>query len=186
MKLAILVATTFLLIAELTVSLANERRLKYHKVVMVGADRFESNDSCVDLTARMYSGDFFKGLEKVNSPTGAGFAKGSQIVVKYPPSLTFDITAVGKRCSALPRFEPPPPSLETEMRSPLFIAECGSSAQTRRLKLSVAQRRTPSFGPTIWQYIVKIESQGCLIVGPLSVVMTSGSGATVARFTANL
>lgn len=162
------------------------KKQQYERVVFVGADRFTQDDSCVNLTARMSSGGFFRGLEKIENSRGTLFQKKSVRIDEYPDSTAFDVMAVANRCSALPNLVSPPPALADLMKSAHFDAKCQAASESKPLVTSVVQRQMPSFGPSTWQYSIRIETKGCLLSGTVSVTMASNGGIPIASFTARL
>lgn len=165
---------------------ADSKKQQYERVVFVGADKFTQGDSCVNLTARMSSGGFFRGLEKIENSSGTLFKKKSIKVDEYPDSTAFDIMAVANRCSVVPNLVSPPPVLADLMKSAHFDAKCQTASESKSLVTSVVQRQMPSFGPTTWRYSIQIETKGCLLSGAMSVKMTSNGGIQIADFVAKL
>jgi hypothetical protein len=158
---------------------------KFSKTVLAATGRFDKSDMCLDLSARISSGTFFAGLEKVTEPSGNSFVKKSQVITTYPDSIVLDILALANRCSAQPRMDAPPKDSMSLLAAAHFNAACGS-VPMKPLNVAGLQRSMPTPGPTVWEYRLNVQSGGCLLSEPISIIITSNEGEPIWQFNIQL
>ncbi len=179
----------FLLIFLMPLSgLSKEGTIQYRQRVRLGADMVNFDNTCVFFTASMTAGDFFDGLRRIKTPTGAEFRKGSSVVDHFPEKISVEIRGVVTKCSENPR-EVLVPGLAADFMSSLrFEAQWGRGSEFQPAENLSAQTspRPLSKLKNIWTYTVTIPSKDVPLTDHLVVSVLSKEGKKVTRFSARL
>jgi hypothetical protein len=85
----------------------------YRRVVNLGLCALQEKNSCLNISASLTAGDFFKGLKSVNTPAGVVFHKRNSVVTYFPSQLQIRIQITSFPCHAIPGTLPlPAPKLD--------------------------------------------------------------------------
>lgn len=169
-----------------------EKKTKFESSTLVPTHRFEADGFCGTLTGSVGAGDFFKGLQRMETQPGVEFRKKSKIVREFPEEIDFALTeSIGSCPLSLPNSQTAE-SLNDFVKRLSVVAEWidGDASRTVR-DLSVT--KTPpitqwfaEYETPTWGLRIRIPSKDVAIRNALVVSLLSKSGHKVMNFTFSL
>jgi len=90
-------ALVFIVFASTTLE-SGGKRIKYGKFVPIGFQVVKLGDACVSLKATMSEGDFFGGLERVDTKHGPEYYSRGKLISMYPDMVSVEIEAIATGC----------------------------------------------------------------------------------------
>ena len=136
--------------------MSDSKTHRYESLVYLGVADLKQGDACVDLLARMSSGEFFNGLRKVVTVTGTSYQKNAKEINLYPDLITISIRGTVHRCSARTSLKKPPSAMMTRLNSAHFEVRCGEPPNEKQLEFSGSDQTVQNAPVAMWIYILEI------------------------------
>lgn len=144
-------------------------------------------NTCIFFYVSLTAGDFFDGLHRINTPTGAHFRKGERTIDYFPDKILVEIRADVSTCDT-PEIVVLPVAIEF-MRSLQFEAKRKRETELRTIgDLSIERSQLP-FGEmtrSVWLYKLTIQSKQVPLGEHLVIDLITKDGKRLARFTVRL
>jgi len=163
------------------------QRTKYGRVVSGGYDVARLGDLCLVFEGSMSSGDFFDGLEKIETSTGQKptFRKKSLSVDHFPAELTFDLKVTTVLCS----HEKPDEAIP-QFASSLSFTPQGKAGMTFAPAEVLSRALTESSRPTpsraIEHHVLRLKSENVPISSHVVVTVLGKEDEKIARVSVGL
>jgi hypothetical protein len=182
------------LLCGIAVSGVEPKSPPYKRVVPIGTAIARDGALCIDFVGSMTSGNFFEGLEPMDTDAGRRFYSGHREITEFPEELTVEIKARVVDCSVLP---PHPVNDETARKLASVInfkVDWKKGLQQRPVEgfsLKVfppepAPMSELAPDPEVWTYLITVESKNVPITDHVIVSITSGSGKLLTRLSGHV
>ncbi len=167
----------------------DETRSKvYGKEVVVAVHEFvRFRNTCIFFNVSLTAGDFFDGLHRINTPTGAHFRKRERTIDYFPDQILVEIRADVSICDT-PEIVVLPVAIEF-MRSLRFEAKWKRESELRPIEDPSIERSQLPFGEmtrSVWLYKLTIQSKEVPLGDHLVITLITKGGERLARFSARL
>jgi hypothetical protein len=167
-------------------------KTKYETLILVPMHGFEADGFCGTLSGSVTAGNFFKGLQRVESDQGVEFRRKSLIVRNFPDELDIALDGpIGSCPLSLPN-SATGDSLADFVKGLSVEAEwIDGSARQSAGDLSVTKfppitRWFAEYEKPTWRLQIKVPSKDIAITRPLVISLVSGSGHRLMNYTFSL
>ncbi len=165
------------------------KKTTYETVMVLPGHRFKTDGVCGDLSGTATAGNFFKGLQRIETEQGVEFRRKSKVVREFPDEIQFSLEgAIGSCPASLPN-SATSVELDDFVKGVNVIADWtgGDNAKT------VGNLSVTKFPPFVgwfreyeqprWGLSIRIPSHGVSVSNALDVSVLSESGHKVMNFT---
>jgi hypothetical protein len=165
------------------------KKTTYEIVVVLPAHRFEADGICGNLSGTASAGNFFKGLQRIETEQGVEFRRKSKVVREFPDEIEFSMEGAIGSCPA----SHPNSATNTVLNdfvNNLRVTADWIDGDNGKKASNLSVTKTP---PTVgwfreyeqprWGLSIKIPSNGISISSALDVSVLSESGHKVMNFT---
>lgn len=165
-----------------------KKKSVYRRTIYGGWDMVRFVNTCLIFEPSMTSGDFFEGLQKLDSPDGTTFAKNSQRIELFPEDLTVEIKIAAVACMPAKQESLGPIRLpddvahlrfDAQWKENMRLFEAQVSAQTFNVGTLVGKEMT-------WYRTLTIHSATIPISDHVIVAVSSDDGRRIARVSVGL
>jgi hypothetical protein len=168
-----------------------EKKTKFESSILLPTHRFKADGFCGTLTGSVGAGDFFKGLQRIETQQGVEFCKKSEIVRKFPEEIDF---AFGRSIGNCPLSLPNSQTAESlnDFVKGLSVVEWidGDASRTVRdlsiTKTAPITRWFAEYETPTWGLRIQVPSKDVAIANALVVSLLSENGHKVMNFTFSL
>ena len=160
----------------------------YEKEVLVALHEFvRFRKTCIFFYVSLTAGDFFDGLRRINTPTGAHFSKGERTIDYFPDQILVEIRADVRVCDTT-EIVVLPVAVEF-MRSLQFEVKRKRESELRPIGGLSSERSQLPFGEmtrSVWLYKLTIQTKQVPLGEHLVIDLITKDGKRLARFTVRL
>ena len=169
-----------------------EKKTKFESSILVPTHRFEADGFCGTLTGSAAAGDFFKGLQRIETQQGVEFRKKSSIVREFPAEIDFALSgSIGSCPLSLPNSQTAE-SLNDFVKGLSVVAEWidGDASRTVR-DLSITKtppitRWFAEYETPAWGLRIQVPSKDVAVTNALVISLLSENGHKAMNFTFSL
>ena len=182
----------WLLFAALSAGLAfpghAAKKTTYETFVVLPAHRFETDGICGDLSGTASAGNFFKGLQRIETEQGVEFRRKSKVLCEFPDEIEFSLEGkIGSCPVSLPN-SATGAVLNDFVNNVRVTADWIDGDNGKRVS-SLSVTTTPpvvgwmrEYELPRWKLSIKIPSSGVSLSSALDVSVRSESGQKVMNF----
>jgi hypothetical protein len=163
-----------------------EKRTSYGTGVETGFYPVKYHDTCLIFRPFFVSGDFFSGLNQIDTPAGKQFEKKKQTYRTFPDSIIVDVEVDAIPCDIS---DPRPPSTDIEIGIVGTLSfgtnwKIGGPQPPLRAVVPIKVEH-PYHGP-IWDYFLEIPAKDIPLATELSSEVTARNRINIGAFSAHL
>lgn len=160
--------------------------------VHMGIDWVRTEDACASFSGTASSGNFFKGLQRLQTRSGFQFQREGAVVASYPDTLTMNVTATAGACTtkANPKLDDVKSGIQLStqtLESLRFEASWKNGFEMSPAQvtmLSSVRMQVPEgslYGTKWWRYTVQVPSKGMSLKNDLVLIISNRQGQRLAR-----
>lgn len=163
-----------------------ERRTSFGTGVETGFNLVRYHNTCIFLGVFFISGDFFLGLNQIDTPTGKQFEKKKQIYRMFPDSIIVDVEASAIPCDISSQHLPPP-DMAAGLLGTLSFAANWKVNSTDFVPSVVAPTKVEHLNHGIrWNYFLEIPAKDIPLTAELVISITARDHIQLAVFSVHL
>jgi hypothetical protein len=163
-----------------------EKRTSFGTGVETGFNLVRYHDTCIFLRTFFISGDFFVGLNPIDTPTGKQFKKKKQIYQTFPDSIIVDVEATAIPCDISSQHLPPP-DMAAGLLGTLSFAANWKVNSTDLMPSAVVSTKVEHLNHgSRWNYFLEIPAKDILLTSELVISVTAREHIQLAVFSAHL
>jgi hypothetical protein len=165
------------------------KKTTYETFVVLPAHRFQTDGICGDLSGTATAGNFFKGLQRIETEKGVEFRRKSKVVREFPDEIQFSLEgAIGSCPASLPNSQTS--TVLNDFVNNVKVTADWIDGDNGRTVSNLSVTKTPpivgwfeEYQRPRWGLTIKIPSNGVSISTTLDVSVLSDNGHNVMNFT---
>lgn len=165
------------------------KKTTYETVMVLPGHRFKTDGVCGDLSGTATAGNFFKGLQRIETEQGVEFRRKSKVVREFPDEIQFSLEgAIGSCPASLPN-SATSVELDDFVKGVKVTADWVDGGYDKQVSNLSVTKFPPiatwfmEYQQPRWGLMIKIPSNGVSISTALDVSVLSESGRKVMNFT---